>query len=86
MRDNQFRTVDTCWIWSTQLKHARFTENLAVAATVAKLWLDRRIPRNLLPWNEQALPFFRRILFLLRRLGVQHRSFRFIPRTDSSDG
>ena len=64
MPDNKFRAVDACRIWRSQLEYARFAENLAVAATVAKLRLYRWIPRNLLPWSEQTLPFFRRILFL----------------------
>jgi hypothetical protein len=35
MPDNQFRSVNACRIWLTQLEHARSAENLAVAATVA---------------------------------------------------
>jgi len=64
MRNNQFRTMDTCGIWLAQLKHTRLAENLAVAATIAKLRLDRWKPRNFLPWSKQPFPFFGRILFL----------------------
>ena len=61
MRNNQFRSANARWVWLAQLEDAGLAENLAVTATVAKLWLDGRIPRNLLPRSEQPLPLFRRI-------------------------
>ena len=86
MRDNQFRTADACRVWFAELEYAGLAENLAVAATVAKLRLDRRVPGNLLPRSEQPLAFFRCILFLLRRFDLRRYSFRFLPRIDGTNG
>lgn len=66
MGDNQFGTADARRVRLAKLKDAGFAEHLAVAAAVAELRFDYRVPGNLLPRSKQPLPFFRGRLFLLR--------------------
>ena len=79
MRNNQFRAADACGVGLAQLKDAGLAEYLAVAATVAKLGLDHRVPRNILPWGDQPLSFFRCLLLVVRGSGVLRYRLRFLP-------
>ena len=86
MCNNQFRTAYACGVGCAQLKDAGLAEYLAVAATVAELGLDHRVPRNILPWGDQPLSFFRCLLLVVRCSGVLRYRLRFFPGTYRSNG